>query len=161
MSNPRRPSFKHATPVEVERDLIPPCPELRDMRLTRPPMTEEEAAMNWAAMNAGHSEGLAGSGGMLPERLDRGGWPILDGAITRTGYSPGASTTGYPVSGHHAFAPAPAYPPPWGYPTNPAYPPGSGQASYVYPQGGNRPRGSGYPQDGSSAGGRAARGGRS
>ncbi|KAG8750538.1 hypothetical protein FRC12_012839 [Ceratobasidium sp. 428] len=155
MSNPNYP-----IPVQGQSGTLPPCPELRDMRNVI--LVDEETrwypnldAATEAALSRGHSEGLAGSGGMLPERLNRFGWgPLPAGAVANSGYVPSPSgqlpNAGHPVSGEHAaaqgvYAPSHIYQA-GGYPVNGhrqggGYPHGGGQTSMEgHPQRGGHPR---------------------
>ncbi|KAG8678061.1 hypothetical protein FRC08_018092 [Ceratobasidium sp. 394] len=159
MSNPNYPSFKRTVPAQAQQTGLPPCPELRDMRNVV--LVDEEDrwypnldAATEEALSRGHSEGLAGSGGMLPERLDQFGWgPLPAGTAAGMGYSPGAGGQlppgGPPVAGGYAVARV--YPMAGGYSASQAHPAGgylaSGYPHGSYPHGGGHASG-GHPQRG-------------
>ncbi|KAG9102729.1 hypothetical protein FRC06_001302 [Ceratobasidium sp. 370] len=166
MSNPNYPSFKRTIPVQAQQATLPPCPELRDMRNVL--LVDEEDrwypnldAATEEALSRGHSEGLAGSGGTLPERLDRFGWGPLPAGAASTGHFAGAGGQfpygGHPVAG--GYAAARVYPMAGSYSASQAHPAGGYPAS-GYPRGSSNSQGGGYPRsDGHASGGHPQRGG--
>ncbi|KAG9125813.1 hypothetical protein FRC07_006108 [Ceratobasidium sp. 392] len=152
MSNSHYPNFK-PIPVQAQSGALPPCPELRDMRNVI--LVDEEDrwypnldAPSQEALSRGHSEGLAGSGGMLPERLDRFGWPLPAGTVASLGYLPGTGGQLPNTAGGHTTTQA--YPAAGGYPASQAYPAGGYPTNGTsnYPIGGGHVSSRGHLQRG-------------